>query len=276
MDKEGHAFVIRADYLAGAGGAHSPVRGALDENLAGITYPRRYLVADVATKGVHRGGNLIAVAISKTGMVMTIEPPEGRSLVLTDLPDKELLDATPGLDDVRAAIAAHLNCPFEVSDLRWASMYRMHRRMSPKFSKGRCFLAGDAAHISSPLGGSGLNAGILDGASLAWMLAAVLRRGGKSILLDAYEPERQEIARQILTSSDAMHGYYDRLIAMSAEGNTLTDPPDDPTRKVMSGSLLDLELFESHDHRILRLCSGSEKLEAGLSIPGTHPPERLP
>ena len=66
----------------------SPVRGAFHVSLGGITYPRRYLVADVSAKGVH-GGNLIAVAISETGMVMTIELPNGRSLVLTDLPDEE-------------------------------------------------------------------------------------------------------------------------------------------------------------------------------------------
>ena len=101
--------------------------------------PRLPWVADVTAKGVHRGGNLIAEAISETGMVMTIELPTDRSLVLTDLPGKEMPDAPPGLDDVRTAIAAHLNRPLEVSDLRWASMYRKHRRMSPRFSKGRCF-----------------------------------------------------------------------------------------------------------------------------------------
>jgi hypothetical protein len=66
-----------------------------------------------------------------------------------------------------------------------------------------------------------------------------------AIVLDAYEPERQEIARQILTSCDAMHGYYDRLIAMSAEGKPLSESPEDPTRKVTSGSTLDLALFQS-------------------------------
>jgi 2-polyprenyl-6-methoxyphenol hydroxylase-like FAD-dependent oxidoreductase len=266
VDKEGRPFVVSADYLVGAGGAHSPVRGAFHVSLGGITYPRRYLVADVIAKGVHQG-NLIVVAISETGMVMTIELPNGRSLILTDLPDKEMPDVTPRLDDVRTAIAAHLNSPFEVYDLRWASMYRMHRRMSPKFSKGRCFLVGDAAHICSPLGGEGLNAGILDGASLAWMLAAVLRRGGKPILLEAYEPERQEIARQILTSCDAKHGYYDSLIAMAAEGKPLSEPPDDPTRKVTSGSMLDLALFQSPIIGFYGSALGVRSLRPGCRFP---------
>ncbi|MFZ4683648.1 MAG: FAD-dependent monooxygenase, partial [Terrimicrobiaceae bacterium] len=245
VDRDGNRFVIQADYLVGAGGTHSKLRSTMAKNLEGITYPRTYLVADVAAPGAHHGGHLISVAIAATGMVMTIELPDGRSLVLTDLPKGEPANDPPELDDVKAAIAVHLQKPFEVSDLRWASVYRMHRRMSPKFSQGRCFLAGDAAHICSPLGGEGLNSGILDAASIAWKLAAVLRWGGKPALLEAYEPERQEIARQVLESCDFMHEYYDALVAMAGEGKPLAEPPDDPTRKVAAGSMLGLTLSES-------------------------------
>jgi 2-polyprenyl-6-methoxyphenol hydroxylase-like FAD-dependent oxidoreductase len=151
VDKEGRPSIIHADYLVGAGGAHSPVRGAFHMSLDGITYPREYLVADVTTKGVHREGNLIAVAISETGMVMTIELPNGRSLVLTDLPDKMTLDATPGLDDVRTAIAAHLSRPFEVFrsalglDVSHAPTDVSQVFERPVFSGGRC-----RAHLQSP------------------------------------------------------------------------------------------------------------------------------
>ncbi len=155
------------------------------------------------------------------------------------------MEDRPGVEAARKAVARHLPNSFDIADVRWASVYRMHRRQSPKFAQGRCFLAGDAAHICSPLGGEGLNSGLLDAASLAWKLAAVLRRGGKAALLAAYEPERQEIARQVLTSSDAMHDYYGVLIDQVVRGDTLAAPADDPTRKVTSGSMLDLSLSDS-------------------------------
>ncbi len=246
VDANGTRHLIHADYLVGAGGAHGPTRAALQQKLDGVTYPRRYLVADVAVNGVHReGAHLISVAISDHGLVMVIELPNGRSLLLTDLGEKAVPEESLGLADVRDAVGAHLSTELELSDVRWASVYRMHRRMSPKFAEGRCFLAGDAAHLCSPMGGEGLNTGILDGASLAWMLGAVLRRGGKPGLLQAYQPERMGVARQALASSDAMHEYYGVLVTLCAEGKPLVNPPADPTLGTKAGSMLDIELGES-------------------------------
>lgn len=177
-DIEGREFSITADYLIGAGGAHSPVRGALKEHLEGITYPLRYVVADVGAVSVHRGDNLLTVAVSPQGLLMVVQIPHGRSLIFAELADGVIPAQPVSLDDIRAAVSGHLNRPFEVRDLRWSSMYHSHRRMAPKFAEGRCFLAGDAAHICNPLGGEGLNSGVLDGVSLSWKLAAVLRHGG--------------------------------------------------------------------------------------------------
>lgn len=245
VHQDGRESIIHADYLVGAGGAHSPTRSALRENLEGITYPRRYLVADVRATGVHGDRNLLTVAISAIGMLMVVELPADRTLIVTDLPDGEIPAASPGIDDVRRALAGHLTTPFAISDLRWASMYHTHRRMAPRFSEGRCFLAGDAAHLCSPLGGEGMNSGILDGASLAWKLGATLRRNGRPGLLEAYHPERNEIARQVLASSEAMHEFYYALVAMAAAGKPLAQPPADPERKVTSPAMVDLAFHGS-------------------------------
>lgn len=244
-DASGRQFVIHADYLVGAGGAHGPSRSALEQHLEGITYDRPYLVADVASRGVFRGDNLLSVAISKAGMLMIAELPGDRTLVVVDLPETEHFPDKPEIEDLRQAISRHLRRPFEIADLRWISTYRAHRRMSPKFTDGRIFLAGDAAHLCSPLGGEGMNSGFLDGASLAWKLGAVLRRHGKPELLAAYEPERHEIARQVLASSEAMHDFFYTLVQRAIAGETLETPPRDPTRKSPSPDMLELGLTES-------------------------------
>jgi hypothetical protein len=72
-----------------------------------------------------------------------------------------------------------------------------------KFSEGRCFLAGDAAHIHTPTGAQGMNTGIQDGYNLAWKLAMVLRGASNhQSLLDSYNDERLENAENLLKTTD--------------------------------------------------------------------------
>src|SRR5262249_3832350 len=138
VDQHGGEELVQAEYLVGAGGAHGPTRGALHEHLEGITYSRRYLVADVRADGIHDARKFLPVAISAVGLLMLAELPDNRTLVVADLPDGGLSSVAPGIGEVRAALAAHLRAPFEISDMRWASMYHTHRRLVPKFSQGRC------------------------------------------------------------------------------------------------------------------------------------------
>jgi hypothetical protein len=82
------------------------------------------------------------------------------------------------------------------------SRFRLHKRIVPKYRVGNVFLAGDAAHIHSPVTGQGMNLGMQDAYNLAWKLALVARGRAPESLLDSYEPERRPIARAVLDASD--------------------------------------------------------------------------
>ena len=90
----------------------------------------------------------------------------------------------------------------EVLRVNWFSAYRVHHRVAAAFRNRRAFLAGDAAHIHSPVGGQGMNTGIGDAINLAWKLAAVLQgRAGEGVL-DTYDPERRAFALRLVATTD--------------------------------------------------------------------------
>ena len=71
-----------------------------------------------------------------------------------------------------------------VRELLWGSRFRVHHRVADSYRAGRVLLAGDAAHVHSPAGGQGMNAGILDAIGLADALVEAL--AGDAAALDAY------------------------------------------------------------------------------------------
>src|SRR5437588_11164526 len=74
------------------------------------------------------------------------------------------------------------------------NLYVTHQRVASSFRKGRVLLAGDAAHVSNPIGGMGLNGGIQDAVNLAGKLSSVLLHAEPDRLLDLYDLQRRTIA----------------------------------------------------------------------------------
>ena len=99
---------------------------------------------------------------------------------------------------IQALAAQRTGRNFVIRDPVWLSDFRINARMVDRFRDRRIFVAGDAAHIHSPLGGQGIATGVQDASNLAWKLAAVLREGAPDSLLDTFDEERRPIARQVL------------------------------------------------------------------------------
>ncbi|MGO4700636.1 FAD-dependent monooxygenase [Dyella sp. 2RAB6] len=90
-----------------------------------------------------------------------------------------------------------------VTSLHLASTWTDRANQATSYRKGRVLLAGDAAHIHSPLGGQGLNLGFGDAMNLGWKLAATIRGDAPDGLLDTYTTERHPIGAQVLDWSRA-------------------------------------------------------------------------
>src|SRR6202042_3442397 len=124
-----------------------------------------------------------------------------------DIADDEAqrLASDPGTAAVAAMMERRVGQGIRVQQVAWAAPFRMHRRLVPQLADGRCFLLGDAGHLSSPFGGEGLNSGIHDAHNLAWKLALLIQGRARPALIDSYEPERAAAARHVLETSDRVH-----------------------------------------------------------------------
>ena len=105
--------------------------------------------------------------------------------------DAGVPDRDPTLDEIQA-VAREVTGDetLTLTDPQWLTHSRFQFGVSPAYASGRVFLAGDAGHLSLPIGGQGMNAGLHDAVEIAWRLAAVLRGEAAQELLDSYDAER--------------------------------------------------------------------------------------
>ncbi len=192
----------RASYVVGCDGGRSTVRSLLGVSFEGDTdQTRRLYVADVRLSGLDRTTwhsfrgsagmlNIAPLATTDLFQVQAAIPPQA-----PDEPTIQLLQAIieerTGSDDIR------------LLDMPWSTAWRLNVRLAARYRVGRAFLAGDAAHVHSPAGAQGLNAGVQDSYNLGWKIAGALR-GAPAPLLDSYEAERRPIAARMLGMTSAL------------------------------------------------------------------------
>ena len=107
-------------------------------------------------------------------------------------------------EEIEARIKEEAQLDLDITRVDWFSTYKVHSRHVEEFSSGRCFLAGDSAHIHTPAGGQGMNTGIQDAYNLAWKMALVLKGFANERILETYNEERLPNARRLLQTTDRM------------------------------------------------------------------------
>jgi 2-polyprenyl-6-methoxyphenol hydroxylase-like FAD-dependent oxidoreductase len=201
LHADGSLETVHPDVVIGAGGAHSVTRDSMNEPLAGATYQGHFLVADIAMRApLPRDES--SILCGPGGLLLLSPMPDGRWISFLDL---EETTQSVGAEEVVERIEARLGDKCRPTDVAWFSPFRMHRRIVSRLTDGCRFLIGDAAHLSSPFGGEGLNSGLQDAYDLAWKLSLVLHGKGRRSMLDDYAVERLIADRHALAVSDQVH-----------------------------------------------------------------------
>lgn len=203
--RDGAAQTVSAKYLVGCDGAKSSIRHGLGLEFGGGTFERIFYVADVDIDWEY-SHEALNINLSKDNLLAFFPlPGEKHYRIVGNLPEGTQKDEGELLyEEIEEVIKAELKIRMDISNVNWFSTYKVHTRHVTKFSVGRCFLAGDSAHIHSPAGAQGMNTGIQDGYNLAWKLALVLNGRSSAEILNSYNEERLANAIRLLKTTDRM------------------------------------------------------------------------
>jgi 3-(3-hydroxy-phenyl)propionate hydroxylase len=188
---------VSGAYLVSAEGARSIVRRELGIEFEGFTYPDRTLNIEVAydfRKHGYTERNYISDPDEWSNLFHWRGPPDRWRIHFPVEPEAKETALTRA-EALQARLQRFLPTgkPF---DIVASNLYVVHQRVAQKFRIGRAILAGDSAHVNSPIGAMGMNSGIHDAFNLAEKLTRILRREAREDVLDRYERQRRHVALQ--------------------------------------------------------------------------------
>jgi 3-(3-hydroxy-phenyl)propionate hydroxylase len=190
---------VHARYVAGCDGVRSTLRKRLGIPFEGGGFADRFLITDIRAElpfprderrfffdpPFNRGRTVLVHP--QPGSAWHIDWQVGREVDVEQEQQSGRLDAR-----LRELVGS------AEYELVWVTAYRFLQLIARRFSTGRAFLLGDAAHVYSPYGARGLNSGLVDADNLAWKLALVMAGRAPESLLATYESERRPVAEENL------------------------------------------------------------------------------
>jgi 2-polyprenyl-6-methoxyphenol hydroxylase-like FAD-dependent oxidoreductase len=249
---------LRADYLVGCDGGRSLIRKTAGIEFPGWDATTSSLIAEVelteepetgmrrTRSGMHaigkreyeiKGGEVI-YGKGGTVRIMLTESQVGN----TD---------EPTLRDLSEGLIAVYGTDYGIHSPTWITRFTDMTRQAASYRSGRVLLAGDAAHVHSPVGGQGLNTGVQDAVNLGWKLAQVVKGTSPESLLDTYHAERHPVAARMLRNTMAQVALLRTDDRTEALRETMAEllSMDEPRKRFaakMSGLDIHYDLGEGH------------------------------
>jgi 3-(3-hydroxy-phenyl)propionate hydroxylase len=238
---------IRSRYLVGCDGGRSLVRKGAGIDFPGAKATKSTLIAEAEMVdpqlGVHTG------PLGTGG----IGPIEGGPTLRIVVPEARLESGDPPtLNELRDALFVVYGTDFKVHSPTWISRFTDATRQASTYRKDRILLAGDAAHVHSPMGGQGVQMGMEDAVNLGWKLAQVVRTESPSTLLDTYQSERHPAAARTLRHT----------MALNALART------DPRTQALRETLAEIAPMPEPRHHLAALAAG---LSVRYDLGDPHP-----
>jgi 2-polyprenyl-6-methoxyphenol hydroxylase-like FAD-dependent oxidoreductase len=249
---------MRAQYLVGCDGGRSEVRKAAGIEFPGWDPTTSALIAEVEmTEKPELGMRRDARGINGLGRVEyeihngeVVYKDEGTVRVMLT---EEHVGATsePTLRDLSEGLVAVYGTDFGIHSPTFISRFTDTTRQAASYRDGRILLAGDAAHVHSPVGGQGLNMGVQDAVNLGWKLAQVVNGTSPDSLLDTYHAERHPVGARVLRTTMAQVALMrvdDRIEALrdSVAEMLSMDEPRKRFAAMMTGLDIRYDLGEGH------------------------------
>ena len=249
---------LRAEYLVGCDGGRSLVRKAAGIEFPGWDPTTSALIAEAEMaeepelgirrdgRGIHAFGRLEYEI--RDGEVVFMDRGPIRIMVTEEHPGPA---SEPTLRDLSEALIAVYGTDYGIHSPTWISRFTDMTRQAASYRDRRLLLAGDAAHVHSPVGGQGLNTGVQDAVNLGWKLAQVVNRTSPESLLDTYHAERHPVAARVLRNTMAQVALFRQDERKKALGETIAEllGMDEPRRRfaaMMSGLDIHYDLGEGH------------------------------
>jgi 2-polyprenyl-6-methoxyphenol hydroxylase-like FAD-dependent oxidoreductase len=226
----GREEIVQARYLIGCDGAHSTVRKQAGIVFEGDAYLQDFMLGDVDADGPIEADVLHSFAANgHVAMFFPLRSPaRWRVIALGPRADRtkqqkhvheteeSLSRGALALDELQIAVNRATSGTIRLRDPVWLTHFRLHHRQARRYRTGRVFLAGDAAHIHSPVGAQGMNTGMQDAWNLGWKVAMVTLGHAEEKLLDTYEAERWPVGRNLLRYTDRIFSLFTRVMSAGA------------------------------------------------------------